>query len=145
MYKNAMSSIKINGHISSAVPFKCSIRQGCPLSMQLFALCLDPLLTTLENMLTGINIGRRPAKTAVLAYADDVTLHVRSPQDIPRIKSAIEHEAASGARINIRKSRAMEVSSWDCSINVMDIPYHTEMMILGIHFTNTVRQSAINS
>jgi len=111
--------------------------------MQLFALSLDPLLTTLENTLTGINIGRRPAKTAVLAYADDVTLHVTSPHDIRRIKSAIEqYEAASGARINISKSRAMEVSSWDCSINVMDIPYHTEMKILGIYFTNTVRQSA---
>lgn len=139
MCKNAMSCIKINGHISNPVPFKCSIRQGCPLSMQLFALCqIHYSLTTLENMLTGIHIFRRPAKTAVLAYADDVTLHVTSPQDTPRIKYAIEqYEAASGARINIRKSRAMEVSFGDRSINIKDIPYHTEMKILGINFTNS--------
>ena len=39
MYSNATSSIQVNGHISSPMPIKCSVRQGCPLSMLLFTLC----------------------------------------------------------------------------------------------------------
>ena len=42
MYEGATSSVQINGHISSSIPIQCSIRQGCPLSVQLFALCLNP-------------------------------------------------------------------------------------------------------
>jgi hypothetical protein len=49
VYTGATSQAKINGHLSGPIPIKCSIRQGCPLSMALFALCLDPLLKALET------------------------------------------------------------------------------------------------
>ena len=38
MYSNATSSVQVNGHISSPIPIKCSIRQGCPLSMLLLTI-----------------------------------------------------------------------------------------------------------
>jgi len=143
MYTKVTSSVKINGQTSSPIPIEYAIRQGCPLSMQLFAICLDPLLTNLENVMTNVHIGRRTVTNTVLAYVDDVTLLVTSPQDIPRIKTAVEQYAAtSGARINIQKSRAMAVGAWDNCINIMGISYHTELKILGTHFTTTVRQSA---
>ena len=44
MYSNATSSIQVKGHISSPIPIKYSVRQGCPLSMLLFTMCLNPLL-----------------------------------------------------------------------------------------------------
>ena len=37
MYQNATSSIHINGHTTGKIPINCSVRQGCPLSMLLFA------------------------------------------------------------------------------------------------------------
>ena len=40
MYSNATSSIQVNGHISSFIPIKCSIRHWCPLSIVLFTMCL---------------------------------------------------------------------------------------------------------
>jgi hypothetical protein len=145
IYRNVTPSMKINDQTSSPIPIKCGIMLGCPLSMQLFAICLDPLLTNLANA-TSVHIGRHTVKTTVLAYADDVTLLVTSPQDISRIKTALnQHAAATGARINIKKSRAMAGGSWDTSTNIMDIPYHTEMKILGTHFTTTVRKSAYKS
>jgi hypothetical protein len=52
LYANITSAVKINGHISQQIPIKCSIIQGCPLSMQLYALCLDPLLKALETIMT---------------------------------------------------------------------------------------------
>jgi len=114
--------------------------------MQLFAVCLNPLICTLEDTLTGIQIGRRSIKTAVIAYAEDVTIFETSPRDMPKIQTAIDHyEAAPGARINIKKSKAMAMGSWDTSADIMGILYHTEMKILGIRLKSTVSQSANNS
>ena len=38
--------------------------------------------------------------------------------------------------------RSLAVVLWNNSINIMDVPYHTVLKILGTHFTTTVRQSA---
>ena len=67
IYDNATASIQINGHRSSPIPNRSSVRQGCPISMQLFAICLNPLLCTLENKIAGIQIGRRRIKTTAVA------------------------------------------------------------------------------
>ena len=81
MYEGATSSVQINGHISSSIPIQCSIRQGCSLSMQLFALCLNPLLCMLER-LNGIRLRGCSKKTTVVTYAGDVTIFATSPTDI---------------------------------------------------------------
>jgi len=41
MYDKVASEVQINGFRSSPIPINSSIRQGCPLSTQLFALCLN--------------------------------------------------------------------------------------------------------
>jgi len=86
---NATASIQINGQTSSPIPIRRSVRQGCPISMQLFAMCLNPLLCTLENNVAGVKIGRRRIKTTALAYADYVTIFVTSPTDISKIQEAL--------------------------------------------------------
>jgi hypothetical protein len=74
MYGNATSSVQVNDHISSPLPIKCSVRQGCPLSLLLFTICLDPLLRVLDDKLNAIKTRGRKKRTAVIAYADDVTI-----------------------------------------------------------------------
>jgi hypothetical protein len=143
MYMGATSQVKINGYVSGPIPIKCSIRQGCQLSMALFALCLDPLLTTIAKTLPGIRIGRHHATTTVLAYADDINILMTSPHDIPLLQTILDDYAATtGDRINIGKSKALAISTWDTTVNVMQIPYVADMKILGICFTSTVNQSA---
>ena len=133
MYKGATSSMQINGHISSPIPIQCLMQQGCPLRMQLFALCLNPLLYMLDERLTGIQIRCHSKKTTVVAYADDVTIFVTSPADIQPIQEAIRcYQSASGARLNIEKSKATAIGSWDASTDIMGIPYHTTIKILGV-------------
>ena len=68
MYKNAAASLQINGAFLGQIPIQSAIRHGCPLSMALYALCVHPLLRTLENRLTGVSIGERGQKISVLAY-----------------------------------------------------------------------------
>ena len=60
LYDGATASIQINGMLTGRIPMQCAVRQGCPLSMVLYALCLHPLLRTLEDRLHGIRIGSRP-------------------------------------------------------------------------------------
>jgi hypothetical protein len=50
--------------------------------MVLFALVLNLLLYLLERNLTDSRTGHRTRKTAVVSYADDVTIFVRTPEDI---------------------------------------------------------------
>ena len=146
MYSNTTSFILINGHISGPIPIKSSVRQGCPQNMQFFALCLDPLFRALENSPAGIRFGNNTTKTAVIAYADLVTLLLTSPSEIPRIGTTIDqYGAASAAKISISKSKALTVGAWDISVDIMGIQYQTEMKILGAHITNSVKPSAQNS
>ena len=89
---------------------------------------MNPLFCTLEDTLTGIQIG---------------------PHSIKAAATAIDYyEAASGARINIKKSKAMATGSWENSAYILGIPYHTEMKILGIRFTKIqpiCKQQLVNS
>jgi len=66
----------------------------------------------------------RGDKTAVVAYAGDVTIFLTSTADISIIQDAIRcYETASGARIDIRKSKAMAIGTWDTNTNIMNFPY----------------------
>jgi hypothetical protein len=47
--------------------------------MILFALCIQPLLSSLEMCLAGVSTGRSAEKIKVVAYADDITLFVTRP------------------------------------------------------------------
>jgi len=112
--------------------------------MILYAMCLNPLHCTLENSLHGLRIGRHRARISFVAYADDVTIFVTTPTDIPKLQEVIHcFEAASGARVNIQKSRAF--GTWDKSIEIMNIPYHDTATILGFQIKNTVGESALDS
>jgi hypothetical protein len=113
--------------------------------MLLFTMCLNPLLCMIDENLAAAHSGPHNKRTAVIAYADDVTIILRSPKDIPIIQEALRcYEDASRARINIQKSKAMALGSWDNSHTIMGISY-TEMRILGIKMTTTIQQSAINN
>jgi hypothetical protein len=96
-------------------------------------MCIVPLIRTLAKTLQPIVIGRSGNHPAILAYADDITITLQSPGDIPKIQRTLErYGAASGARINVRKSKALAVGTWDSSINIMGINYQESVKILGI-------------
>jgi len=119
-YDSATASKQTNRHKSSPIPIRSSVPQGCPIGTQLFAVCLYPLLCTLQNNLAGIQIGRRCIKTTVVAYADDVTIFVASPTDIPKTQEALYcFVEASGAKVNIGKSRTLAIGPWDTSVPII--------------------------
>jgi hypothetical protein len=142
MYEDATSSVQINGHSYGPIPIRGAIRQGCPMSMALYTLCLRPLLKCLEQKLTGIRIGHRARPTAVVAYADDVTIFISSVTEFPIIEEALQlFEKASGASINPRKSKALAVGSWRAQETIRGIQYYPSVTILGITFWATMDQT----
>jgi hypothetical protein len=71
------------------------------MSMVLYALCLQPLLSFLNRKMAGIKIGNKMSITAVVAYADDITIFVTHEAEITIVEEAINlFEKASGARLN---------------------------------------------
>jgi hypothetical protein len=78
----------------------------------------------------------------VVAYADDVTIFVTSPEVLPVIREAVLcYEGATGACLNTMKSKALAVEGWSTTTNVLDISYYPEIRILGFTFMSTVEQS----
>jgi hypothetical protein len=63
---------------------------------------------------------------------------------VPIVLEALRtYEATSGAKLNLQKSKAMALGSWNTATTVMWLEYHTELRILGVRFATTMRQSAI--
>jgi hypothetical protein len=47
------------------------------------------------------------------------------PSDIPNLQEALHcFEAASGATVDIQKSRTIAIGNWNISLTVMNISYH---------------------
>jgi hypothetical protein len=137
MYTKAVSVVQINGHMSGPLPIGCSIRQGCPLSMTLFALCMNSLIQCLEENLQGVRFNRGQQKVTVVAYADDITILVTASEDIERLKEVIQcYEGATRARLNIRKSKALAVGTRDLTRSVMEIPCSEVVTILGFQMAS---------
>jgi hypothetical protein len=97
----------------------------------------------LDTTLTGIRIGSQGTKTAVVIYADDVTVFLISPNDVSAIQDALQtYKQATGTKININKSKALTIGLWVTSINIINIPYCNEIGILGVRFTAYINRSA---
>jgi hypothetical protein len=103
-----------NGHLYGTIPIRCCVRQGCPLSMALYALCLQPFLNMLEQRLPGVGIGWRDGPVSVVAHADDVTVFIMSVADFTAVEDDTRHfEKASGARLNSQESKALQTRRWN--------------------------------
>jgi len=105
--------------------------------MQLYAICINSMLHNLEEAITGARIGRGTPGTATVAYADDVTVFLMEPDEVQALQETLHiYEEATGAKINMDKSKALAIGGWDITKKIMDISYHKEIRILGSNFTN---------
>jgi hypothetical protein len=146
MYEGAEATVQINGSMVGKIPIQCGVRQGCPLSTTMYALCAHPLLQTLHESLPKIRIGRHSLHCPVFANADDVRIFVTCPEDLEVIKATIAtYLRASGAAMNPRKSRALPLGRWATPPTTLGIAVNDQIRILGVEFTNTIKRSAMLS
>ena len=113
--------------------------------MALFALCINPLLHYLDTHLEGIRFGPTANGVAVVAYADDVPIFVTQRDEFRIIQDTLQrYEQATGARLNIQKSKALAIG-WNDTGNDLGVDFVQKMRLLGIIFSATIEGTAHNS
>jgi hypothetical protein len=107
--------------------------------MVLYALCLHPLLRSLEENLPRIPVRQCQQQGPVIAYADDVTVFVSQPEAFITIHQSIcRFELATGARLNPTKSKALAIGTRSDPATVLSIEFHECVNILGVTFGPTI-------
>ena len=112
LYKNIQSSVINNGLTTDYFALERAVRQGDPLSPNLFVVVVETLAIGIgENMaINGITVGKE--ETKLLQYADDTTA-VLSDMDSTRALFTLldVFKELSGLRINSSKTEGMWVGS----------------------------------
>jgi len=80
LYNEVFCVVKVGGGLSCPVKIQRGIRQGCPISGQLYSVAIEPLLHKVRSTLTGIllpGLSHRPP-LVVSAYANDLIFFYHS-------------------------------------------------------------------
>ncbi|CAM2106407.1 unnamed protein product [Caretta caretta] len=113
LYTSAECLVKLKWTLTEPVSFGRGVRQGCPLSGQLYALAIEPILCLHRRRLTGLVLRELELWLVLSAYADDVLLVVQDPGDLARVEACQAiYSAASSARVNWVKSSGLAVGNW---------------------------------
>ncbi|CAM2096422.1 unnamed protein product [Caretta caretta] len=72
LYASAECLVRLNWTLTEPVSFGRGVRQGCPLSGQLYALAIEPFLCLLRRRMTGLVLREPELRLVLSAYADDV-------------------------------------------------------------------------
>ncbi|CAM2105799.1 unnamed protein product [Caretta caretta] len=113
LYASAECLVRLNWTLTEPVSFGRGVRQGCPLSGQLYALAIEPFLCLLRRRMTGLVLQEPELRLVLSAYADDVLLVVQDPGDLARVEACQAiYSAASSARVNWVKSSGLAVGDW---------------------------------
>jgi hypothetical protein len=95
---NVQVKTACGGAEATWIAIKRGVKQGCPLSPLLFAICYDPLLSALDRM----------AQLDPFAFADDLALGTTTVASLnPAMKAIDVFGAASGLTKNIKKTKLL--------------------------------------
>lgn len=135
--QNAMAQININGHISDTISISRSVRQGCPWSMILYVLGIEPLGRRIDS---DPNIhGIQPINANVIKksqYADDSTPILKDIKSYFLVKKIFEFFGkASGSKINESKTKILPIGQWsDLDLLPIKNLIKPSIEILGVSF-----------
>ncbi|CAM2097776.1 unnamed protein product [Caretta caretta] len=117
LYTSAECLVKRNWTLTEPVSFGRGVRQGCPLSGQLYALEIEPFLCLLRRRLTGLVLRELELRLVLSAYADDVLLVIQEPCDLARVEACQAiYLAASSALVNwVKSSGLVFLCRWKAS------------------------------
>jgi len=143
MYSVTHMSILNGTEVAGTISDVHSVRQGCPLSMHLFVIYIEPLISRLSTVLNGINLFG--TNVTVRAMVDDVVIFVSSDNDITNAGEILDQFCNwTKARMNKQKTKALGLGSWT-NRSHWPLPWLESvptLSLLGIKFSTSIRETA---
>lgn len=135
LYKSCKLKIMYGGTEMIEIQGKNSIRQGCPLSMHLFTIFVEPLVRMIDFKIKGFMHGKERA--AARAFVDDLNVILTDENDILKMNDILnEFCLMSGANFNRNKTCILGLGGWEGRTR-WPIPWietRPFMKILGLEF-----------
>ena len=102
MYDGSTTRIMTSSGGTDNIDIQAGIKQGCPISALLFNIAIDPMIRRLQ--------GDEP-EHKILAYADDLVLMSKEPEDMQTMLSSLETLAANiNIEVNVNKTYSLHFS-----------------------------------
>ena len=105
------SKVMVNGKLTEKIHIERSVRQGCPISMMLYVLCLEPLILRINGntRIKGISIPNCPDEIKTIQHADDMTVMITTYKSYKELeKEIILFSKFSGSKINMDKTEVLQ-------------------------------------
>ena len=142
IYKKPTLQININGEIGRKIPIQRGVRQGCPLSMYLYILFIEPLILKLKKEIEGFKIKKQTIN--VLAFVDDITIITNREEDLKKTDKIIQNfENATNSKINRHKSKILGLGEWKNKRKweIKEIEGVDNLKLLGIKIENNMQKT----
>jgi hypothetical protein len=134
LYAKASSRVLYNGFLTPEIKIGRSVRQGCPLSMVLFVLYIEPLIREIDENILGVLVFDKFLR--VFAYADDINVLIRNWEEFDTVMNIIfNFTKLARIQLNLRKSCFLRING--CSGGPFQITETDNLKILGVIFKAT--------
>lgn len=90
LYQNTVTFFKCGTIVTPEIPVNVGVKQGCPISMLLFAIAINPLLMAIDRC----NVDKYDLfghKIQILAYADDLAIVANNERDLQTLLNTAVH------------------------------------------------------
>ena len=140
LYANATTRIKVNRFYTKSIPLTRGLRQGCPLSPSLYVLVIEIFALQLRMNPNIVGFRTNGEKIVSMHYADDATIVIMQNRCFKEvIKEIQDYELASGAKVNLEKTKGLWLGKWrertDTPLGL--IWTKDNVKALGVYFGNT--------
>lgn len=134
LYGKACSKVLYNGFLTPEIKIRRSVRQGCPLSMVLFVLYIEPLIRKIDENILGVLVFDKFLR--VVAYADDINVFIRNWEEFDVVLNIMfTFEKFAKIRLNLEKSCFLRINA--CAGGPFQITETDNLKILGVTFKAT--------
>ena len=143
LYNSASMIIQNGNCFAGELSDVQSIRQGCPLSMHLFAIYIEPLLSKINQTLKGVVLQKH--RVAARALVDDVAIFASNLNDVKLAGELLEGFCAwTGAKVNKQKTKALCLGGL---VRNLDWPLPwlettDSLKLLGISFSKSIIETS---